>query len=409
MTRILFVGDLAPTGFGTVTADLGREMLALGEDVRFLSSNELGDLPEPFKSRTFVVSDRDGWQAAASRGKLGIAGIIDGTLWPDGWNAEAVIVLGDFYGLRGIMFMDEDGEAAFRKVPTLHYSPIEGTGLPLAWRKAWEIASPVAMSEFGADEIAKVMGTRPPVVYHGVDTASFWPVSAKRPIRLGKAVLRSKADAKAYFKIPEGVQVLLRADTNFTRKRYPSLMRSLAPVLASHPDTWLLMHCRSSDDGGDIRDTRSKFRPEIAHRMVSTGFHDHGFILNRPTLNALYNAADVYVSVSSEGFGLTLAEAIACGVPAVGMDYSAVPEVIGPAGRVVPIMGVVDNQYGHFWGAVDEPKFGEAVSALLDNPRERALLGAKGPFHVTSNFSWPKAAAQFRGLVEQAVGQEMAA
>ncbi len=34
MTRILFFGDLAATGFGTVTMDLGRALLDRGEDVR---------------------------------------------------------------------------------------------------------------------------------------------------------------------------------------------------------------------------------------------------------------------------------------------------------------------------------------------------------------------------------------
>ena len=41
MSRILFFGDLAPTGFGTVTTDLGSALLALGEDVRFVSQNLL--------------------------------------------------------------------------------------------------------------------------------------------------------------------------------------------------------------------------------------------------------------------------------------------------------------------------------------------------------------------------------
>jgi len=55
--RLLFFGDMAATGFGTVTMDLGRELLALGHDVRFVSQNDSGDLPEPFGSRTWKISD----------------------------------------------------------------------------------------------------------------------------------------------------------------------------------------------------------------------------------------------------------------------------------------------------------------------------------------------------------------
>ena len=51
--RVLFVGDAAQTGFGSVTMDLGRALLALGLDVRFISQNDTGsNLAEPFRSRT---------------------------------------------------------------------------------------------------------------------------------------------------------------------------------------------------------------------------------------------------------------------------------------------------------------------------------------------------------------------
>jgi glycosyltransferase involved in cell wall biosynthesis len=123
----------------------------------------------------------------------------------------------------------------------------------------------------------------------------------------------------------------------------------------------------------------------------------------RDVLATLYNAADVYVSVSAEGFGLTIAEAIACGVPAVGLEYSAVPEVIGPAGAVVPIDTLTDNEYDHFWARVDEAKMAETVSWMLDHPSRARDLGAQGPRHVRSNFSWQQAAEGFARLVDEVV------
>ncbi len=51
-SRILFFGDLAATGFGTVTQDLGRALIAKGIDVRFVSMNDTTGLGEPFASRT---------------------------------------------------------------------------------------------------------------------------------------------------------------------------------------------------------------------------------------------------------------------------------------------------------------------------------------------------------------------
>lgn len=411
MTRILLIGDLAQTGFGTVTADLGRCLLDLGHDLRFLSQNELGELPEPFKSRTLAVNDdRSSWHVAANRGELHVSDLLTGKLF-EGWAPEAVILTADFYAARGLVFLTDDAPEAFKAVPTFHYVPVEGVGLPPSWNALWQIVHPVAMSEFGAAQIAKLTGTRPPVVYHGVRTEDFWPVSAAKPIRLGDKVLRSKADCREYFGYPRDMRLCLRVDTNVPRKRYPSLLRAMSRVMASRPDVALLWHCRSSDEGGDLRDEVSKYAPSLRQRMGSTGFHDrYGTgMLARADLNALYNAADLYVTVSAEGFGLTIAEALACGVPVVGMDYSSVTEVIGPAGRVAPVGSLIDNCYGHFWAAVNEPEFARITGDLLDDERERKLLGAKGPFHVAANFQWPRAAQQFADIIDAQLHQEKAA
>src|SRR5206468_3134089 len=54
-------------------------------------------------------------------------------------------------------------------------------------------------------------------------------------------------------------------------------------------------------------------------------------------LPAYYSLADVYVSPSlMEGFGLTLAEALACETPVVAADAGSVAEVVGPGGILVP-------------------------------------------------------------------------
>jgi glycosyltransferase involved in cell wall biosynthesis len=129
----------------------------------------------------------------------------------------------------------------------------------------------------------------------------------------------------------------------------------------------------------------------------------------RDGLCSLYNAADIYLSSSAEGFGLTIAEAIACGVPAIGLDYSAVPEVIGPAGKLVPVGGLYDNEYDHFWAVPDEGAYTAAVEELLTRPTHRTKLGRRGPRHVAEHFRWDAAAADFASLIETAVAERIAA
>ena len=426
--RVLFFGDLASTGFGSVTTDLGKAMLDLGADVRFVSQNDTGkDLPEPFRSRTVDLVSLPTFSNAFS-GQSGTTGpaqalkeVIEGTS-PAllhsgdptfGWKPDAAIVLGDVGA--AMMFMEAFGEA-FRDVPIYHYVPIEGIGLPPAWRELWQTMPPIAMSEFGADQIAKVTGFRPPVVYHGIDSETFRPVSKQRPLILPNqpdGILSSKEECKRAWldilveendlqKVPRNW--ILRTDSHWPRKRYNSMIRALAPVLARHPDWAMVIHGSPRGPGGNLRHTLSKLPQPLRSQFILTNVWG----IPREALAVLYNAADLYVSTSAEGFGLTIAEALACGVPAVGCNYSAVPEVIGPAGVTVTSYPL-DNEYDHYWCAIDEDEFARSVEHLMTHKTKREDLGRKGPAHVRSNFRWDAAARDFLAIIESTVPAGVAA
>lgn len=412
--RIQFAGDLAGTGFGTVTRDLGLALIDAGHDVRFVSQNDTGsDLEEPFASRTFKVTpDLVDIEVASKVGANslalsveGILKLIRGELWQDGWRPEGAILLGDFVNVRRLVMADEDTMAAFASIPTYHYCPIEGVDIPPSWAMLWQIVRPVAMCNAGADEMARILGYRPPVIYHGVDSEAFRPITPDRPLYLetskGTVKLRTKAECKRFFGHDPATKWVLRTDRLMPRKRYGSLLRAMAPVLAERSDTALVMHCRSVDEGGHLFDLISKYPRPVAERMMLTGFHDRYGGVDRDILMALYNAADVYASTSAEGFGLTIAEAMACGTPAVGMDYSAVPEVVGPGGLLAPVNRLDDNEYDYAWATVDEPKFGAAVASLLDNEIQRRALGRKAVEHIRSTFSWATAARQFGEVIAE--------
>jgi glycosyltransferase involved in cell wall biosynthesis len=426
--RILFFGDMAATGFGSVTTDLGRQMLEQGADVRFLSQNDTGeDLPEPFRSRTvdllslpFAINQMTG-DAGTIGAPDGIPALLNGTSKtklhsgePYGdWTPEVCLVLGDFHAARHIIgrFLED-----FRRVPTFHYVPIEGVGLPPAWAEMWRVAAPIAMSKFGAEQIRRATGIAPPLVYHGVDTTVFRPVTKAKPLVVSQpsVIVDSQEKCKQAWvgwlmeqnrvnQIPR--KWLLRTDRHMPRKRYNSLIRSVAPALARHPDWALILHCHPADQGGYLPDTISKLPKELRGQVLLTDASG----IPRDLLAVLYNAADLYVSNSAEGFGLTIAEAIACGVPAVGINYSAVPEVIGPAGVTVSEGALLDNEYDHFWFAVDEDKFGAAVEHLMTHQTKRQDLGRQGPKHVSSMFRWDTAATDFLSIFHSTVSARSAA
>lgn len=80
-------------------------------------------------------------------------------------------------------------------------------------------------------------------------------------------------------------------------------------------------------------------------------------------LAELYAGADVYVNPSTaESFGMTTAEALACGTPVVVYDTTACPELVdGQTGRVAPLG--------------DVQALADYVRALCEHPEKAAIRG----------------------------------
>ena len=61
-----------------------------------------------------------------------------------------------------------------------------------------------------------------------------------------------------------------------------------------------------------------------------------GNVSDKHKMAVYYNVADVYINLSvEETFGLTTAEAMACGTPSIVMNATANPEIAGSCGAVI--------------------------------------------------------------------------
>jgi glycosyltransferase involved in cell wall biosynthesis len=106
----------------------------------------------------------------------------------------------------------------------------------------------------------------------------------------------------------------------------------------------------------------------LACQVVEAGF------VPDAQMPAYYSLADVYVSPALlEGFGLPLAESLACETPVVTADAGSATEVIGPGGILVP--------------PGDPAAIANAVSQLLNDPSRRREMGMLGRQHVEREFS----------------------
>jgi phosphatidyl-myo-inositol dimannoside synthase len=109
-------------------------------------------------------------------------------------------------------------------------------------------------------------------------------------------------------------------------------------------------------------------------------------------LPALYNTAEVYLGVSRlmeqrvEGFGISLAEASACGVPVVAGRSGGIPAAVR------------DGETGLLVDAERPEAVAQALAGLLDDPGLRARLGAAGRRAVESHYNWERVTREVRRL-----------
>lgn len=135
---------------------------------------------------------------------------------------------------------------------------------------------------------------------------------------------------------------------------------------------------------------------KLPDNLVYIGFHP------REKLPLIYNAFDVYCFMSMSGeetFGLTVLEAMACGVPPIVPNFDGVPSVVGDAGLVADAENF-DHDIATFVSYPCPVDFSEKINTLLNDTemwqafseraRERAVL-----------FTWDKTASRIVRLFEE--------
>jgi glycosyltransferase involved in cell wall biosynthesis len=104
-----------------------------------------------------------------------------------------------------------------------------------------------------------------------------------------------------------------------------------------------------------------------ADRVIEVGY------VPDDELPGYYTLADLFVLPTLlEGFGLPIAEALACGTPVVTTEAGSAPEVTGPGGRIVP--------------ARDPLALAQAIDELLQDADLRSQLSQRGRDWVLAHF-----------------------
>jgi len=125
----------------------------------------------------------------------------------------------------------------------------------------------------------------------------------------------------------------------------------------------------------------------VAERLIFTG------AVNRLDAPRYLNAMDVLVVPShttpswKEQFGRIIVEAFLCGVPVLGSDSGAIPEVVSDSGLIFP--------------EGDVAALAAAASRLLEQPSLAADLSRHALIRARAEFTWPQVAAARYHIYEE--------
>jgi glycosyltransferase involved in cell wall biosynthesis len=227
----------------------------------------------------------------------------------DDFNADCLISLTDSWVLEKL----PDTMNWFPWAPIDHDPIPPQVGKTLQNHKG--VVKAIAMSKHGAAEMERC---HIPHFYipHGINCSIFQPDKSKAEI----ARKRYGFDNKF---------IIGSVGTNVReRKNWVGMFTALAKFAKYHDD--VLMYCHTDPLEGTGRNLHAlkeslgvekiTYFPNASN--VATGIEDEA-------MSHIYNMMDVYLQASKgEGFGIPIIEAEACGVPVIGTNWTAIPELI---------------------------------------------------------------------------------
>ncbi len=169
----------------------------------------------------------------------------------------------------------------------------------------------VVLSNYFREELTGRFGVpaeRIATVPGGVDLQRFRPAT-------------NKADTRQRLDLPRDPFILLSVRRLAPRMGLDRLVQAMPAILERHPDTLLLIAGKGPE--------RANLERLIGECQVTKNVRLLGFVSDAD-LPAYYQAADLFVlpTLALEGFGLVTVEALASGLPVIGTNVGATPEIL---------------------------------------------------------------------------------
>lgn len=161
------------------------------------------------------------------------------------------------------------------------------------------------------------------VIYHGANTSEFFPVEDENAVaEFRKNFFQGKADGKF---------LVTNVNRNQPRKDLAKTLWAWDKFVQRYPNSYLYMHCRRQDVGGDLLEYARNFKHlKLGENWTMPMNFDESEGVPVSTLNMIYNASDLVVSTTKgEGWGLSYTEAMATKTPILVPNNTSAPEIVG--------------------------------------------------------------------------------
>jgi glycosyltransferase involved in cell wall biosynthesis len=226
-----------------------------------------------------------------------------------------------------------------------------------------------ACSRFNASQIEEYCGIRPGVLPNGVDTDLFRPMEPDGELqeKLGLKGTENVIMSACRLVGWKGIQYAIKAVARLIGEGY-----CIKYVIIG---------------GGEYRQDLEKLARTLG---VENRILFQGGIKNSE-LPHYYSMAKVAVfpSIGVETFGISIAEAMSCGVPVISTRVGGIPEVVAEGtGLLVPPR--------------DEVSLSEALKTLISDNALRERMSAGGRRRIVENFSWDVIVERFGRYIHNA-------